>query len=104
MANSTHSTRCPNYERLEKLVEQFQAPLLDWLTKYSYDALPQNSPHLRERSRIGKEVITFSDMIISVRHYLWVNWGFEQVPAGAAVLKLPLPIRKLLDFGLTQAA
>ena len=69
-----------------------------------YDTLPQSSPHLRERSWIGKEVITFSDMIISVRHYLWMNWVFEQVPGGAAVQKLPRPIRKLLDFGLTQAA
>ena len=69
-----------------------------------YDTLPQSSPHLRERSWIGKEVITFSDMIISVRYYLWMNWVFEQVPAGAAVRKLPLRIRKLLDFGLTQAA
>jgi len=69
-----------------------------------YDTLPQSSPHLPERAWLSKEVITFSNMIISVRHYLWMNWVFEQVPAGATVRKLPRRIRKLLDFGLTQAA
>lgn len=45
-----------------------------------------------------------SDMIISVRHHLWLEWVFAQLPGGDAVQKLPRPIRKLLDFGLTQAA
>ena len=69
-----------------------------------YDTMPGSSPHLRTRFWVGKETVTFSDMIISVRHHLWVNWVFEQVPDGAGVRKLPLPIRNLLDFGLTQAA
>ncbi len=69
-----------------------------------YDCMPQSSRSLRSRSWIGKEFITFSDMIISVRHHLWMNWIFEQTPGGAVVRKLPPPIQKLLDFGLTQAA
>lgn len=69
-----------------------------------YDTMPTSSRHLRERSWLGKEATTFSDMIISVRHHLWLEWIFAQVPGGQAVQKLPPPIRKLLDFGLTQAA
>lgn len=48
--------------------------------------------------------MTFSDMIISVRHHLWMKWVFKQMPDAAKVQKLPLTIRKLLDFGLTKAA
>jgi hypothetical protein len=69
-----------------------------------YDAMPQSSPHLRERSWTGKEHIAFSDMVISVRHHLRMNWVFKQVPEGAGVRKLSKPIRKLLDFWLMQAA
>lgn len=69
-----------------------------------YDTMPNSSSHLREKSWLGKGTITFSDMIISVRHHLWIEWVFEHTPGGAAVRKLPSPIRKLLDFGLTQAA
>ena len=69
-----------------------------------YDTMPQSSPHLRERNWLGKKYITFSDMILSVRQHLWMNWVFEQVPDGAVVRKLSRPMRKLLDFGLTQAA
>ena len=69
-----------------------------------YDTMPQTSPHLRERSWVGKEATTFSDMIISVRRHLWLEWVFAQVPGGGAVQKLSRPIRQLLDFGLAQAA
>lgn len=69
-----------------------------------YDTMPESSSHLREKSWLGKETITFSDMIVSVRHHLWMEWVFEHTPGGPAVRKLPGPIRKLLDFGLTQAA
>lgn len=69
-----------------------------------YDTMPQSSPHLRTRSWVGKQHVTFSDMIISVRHHLWMKWVFEQVPDGQAVQKLPKPIQNLLEFGLTQAA
>jgi hypothetical protein len=69
-----------------------------------YDTMPATSSHLRERSWNGKEFVTFSDMIISVRHHLWMNWVFEQVPEWPTIRKLSRPIRKLLDFGLTQAA
>ena len=69
-----------------------------------YDTMPHSSPHLQTRSWVGKEFITFSDMILSVRHHLWMNWVFEQVPDGVGVRKLPPTIRKLPDFGLKQAA
>lgn len=69
-----------------------------------YDTMPQSSVHLRERSWAGKSTITFSDMITSVRHHLWLEWVFEHTPGGRAVRKLSRPIRKLIDFGLMQAA
>lgn len=69
-----------------------------------YDTMPASSTHLRMRRWAGKESVTLSDMIISVRHHLWCEWVFAQVPGGGAVQKLPTQIRKLLDFGLTQAA
>lgn len=69
-----------------------------------YDTMPQSSGHLCSRYWVGKELVTLSDMIISVRHHLWCEWVFAQVPGGEAVQKLAKPIRKLLSFGLTQAA
>ena len=69
-----------------------------------YDSMPASSSHRLSRKWAGKECVTFSDMIISVRHYLWRQWVFEQVPGGEGVRKLPSKIRKLLDFGLAQAA
>lgn len=69
-----------------------------------YDSIPKASPHLQQKLWLGKEAITFSDMIASVRRYLWQEWIFAQVPGGGAVQKLPVRIRKLLHFGLTQAA
>jgi hypothetical protein len=78
--------------------------LLYSLVVVFYDTMPHSSPHLRERAWIGKSAVTLSDMIISVRRHLWLEWVFAQVPGGPAVQKLPRPIRKLLDYGLTQAA
>jgi hypothetical protein len=69
-----------------------------------YDTMPPSSPHLRYRNWLGKEHVTFSDMMISVRHHLWCQWVFEHTPGGGAVRKLPATVRTLLDFGLTQAA
>jgi len=69
-----------------------------------YDTMPASSTHLRSRHWLGKESVTLSDMIISVRHHLWGELVFAQVPGGGAIQKLPPTIRKLLYFGLTQAA
>jgi hypothetical protein len=69
-----------------------------------FDAMPWSNQHIRVKQWLGKEGTTFSDMILSVRRYLWMEWVFAQVPGGQAVQKLPSPIRKLIDFGLAQAA
>lgn len=68
-----------------------------------YDTMPWSNPHVRVRHWLGKEATTFSDMIGSVRGYLWMEWVFAQVPGGSAVQKLSKPIRAVLDFGLAQA-
>jgi hypothetical protein len=69
-----------------------------------YDTLPWSSPHLRETGWIGKEATTFSDMMVTVRRYFWMEWIFAQVPGGEAVQKLSKPVRIILDYGLAQAA
>lgn len=69
-----------------------------------YDTMPTSSPHRCRRNWFGKSSTTFSDMIISVRHYLWYRWVFEQAPQSTSVQKLARPIKKLINFGLTQAA
>lgn len=78
--------------------------LLYTLVVLFYDTLPWSNPHVRQTRWVGKQAVTFSDMIVSVRHYLWTAWIFAQVPGGQAVQKLPAPIRAVLDYGLAQAA
>jgi hypothetical protein len=74
------------------------------LTVIFFDTMSWSSSHLTVKKWIGKEGTTFSDMLISVRRYLWMEWVFEQVPGARAVLKLPRPARALIDYGLAQAA
>ena len=69
-----------------------------------FDTLSWSNPHVCMRQWSGKEGTTFSDMIVSVRSYLWMEWIFAQVPGGRAVQKLPAITRKLIGLGLTQAA
>ena len=74
------------------------------LTVIFFDTMPWTNPHVRSKQWSGKEHTTFSDMIISVRCYLWMQWVFEQVPGGTAVQKLTRQTKKLIEFGLLQAA
>lgn len=78
--------------------------LLYTLVVLFYDTLPWSNPHVRQTRWVGKEAVTFSDMVVSIRHYLWTAWIFAHVPGGKAVQKLPKPIRAVLDYGLAQAA
>jgi hypothetical protein len=68
-----------------------------------YDTLPRSGDYLRIYRWPGKRSITFSDMISSVRRYLWLEWIFDTVPGGELVKKLPPPVRRILDFGLAHA-
>jgi len=83
------------------------APLLFCLytlTVIFFDTMAWSNPHVRVKQWTGKEGTTFSDMMISVRRYLWMEWVFAQVPGGQAVLKLPIAARTLIAYGITQAA
>lgn len=83
------------------------APLLFCLytlTAIFYDTMPWTSCHVTVKSWIGKEGITFSDMMASVRRYLWTEWVFAQVPGASAVLKLPNTVRTVIQYGIAQAA
>lgn len=68
-----------------------------------YDTMPRSDSHRRTKMWLGKCTVTFSDMITSVRHYLWHRWVFEQVPNSGAIRKLPRPIKRLINYGLTLA-
>lgn len=74
------------------------------LTVVFYDTMPWSSCHVTVKSWIGKKGSTFSDMITSVRSYLWSEWVFAQVPGAQAVLKLPATARAVIQFGVAQAA
>lgn len=52
----------------------------------------------------GKEGVTFSDALTSVRRWLWVDWAFATAGHGEAVSKLPEPIRDALLYALAPAA
>lgn len=78
--------------------------LLYTLVALFYDTLPWSNPHVRQTRWVGKQAVTYSDMVVSVRHYLWTAWIFAQVPGGQAVQKLPAPIRTVLDYALAPAA
>jgi hypothetical protein len=75
---------------------------------YSVVALLYRSlPACRRRATIqwpGKEGITFSDAITSVRQWLWSDWVFQQVDRHRAIQKLPPPIRRTLFSALAAAA
>ena len=52
----------------------------------------------------GKTHATFSDAIVAVRRWLWVEWAFVTHGQNDTFTKLPSPLRKLLLYALTQAA
>lgn len=56
-----------------------------------FDTMPWSNPHVRLKKWLGKEDTTFSDMIVSVRRYLWVEWFFEQVPEGKLFKNYQVP-------------
>jgi DDE superfamily endonuclease len=52
----------------------------------------------------GKEGVTFSDALAAVRRWLWSEWVFPQAQGGAAVEKLPPPLREIILSALAPAA
>jgi hypothetical protein len=77
---------------------------LDTLVVLFYEPMPWSNPHVRMTRWLGKETVTFSDMLCSARRYLWLEWVLAHVPGGTGVQKLPGPMRTILDFGLARAA
>ncbi len=47
------------------------------LTVIFFDTMSWFNSHVTAKKWIGKEGTTFSDMMISVRRYLWMEWVFE---------------------------
>jgi hypothetical protein len=54
-------------------------------------------------SWLGKKHLTFSDMHACVRRYLWIEWVFANATGTEAVQKLSRPLRRILEYSLTQA-
>lgn len=52
----------------------------------------------------GKQGVTFSDALTSVRRWLWQDWVFPQAGGGTAVEKLPESLQKVLFYALAPAA
>ena len=52
----------------------------------------------------GKAGTTFSDALMGVRRWLWLEWVFPQLGIDTLVQKLPEPVQELLLYGLAPAA
>lgn len=52
----------------------------------------------------GKQTTTFSDVITSVRRWLWEHWVFETSGQRGAFAKIPGPLKDMLLTGLAPAA
>jgi len=66
-------------------------------------ALPEDKRAV-PAARAGKAETTFSDALTAVRRWLWAEWVFPQAQGGAAVEKLPQPVRDLILSALAPAA
>jgi hypothetical protein len=68
-----------------------------------YQALPE----AKRSGRVawpGKEGVTFSDALTSVRRWLWREWVFPQAGGATAVEELPEPLREVSFYALAPAA
>jgi hypothetical protein len=52
----------------------------------------------------GKSGVTFSDALRAVRRWLWASGVFARVEGGAAIEKLPAPLREVVYSALAPAA
>jgi DDE superfamily endonuclease/Archaeal putative transposase ISC1217 len=68
-----------------------------------FSALPE-SKRLGAVSWPGKDTVTFSDALATVRRWLWSEWVFPHADGGAAVEKLPQPLRDIIFSALAPAA
>ena len=67
----------------------------------------QALPEVKRTGRVewpGKEGVTFSDALTSVRRWLWREWVFPQAGGASAVEELPPSLRDVLFYALAPAA
>jgi len=69
-----------------------------------YAVLPVRGLHIATISWSGKNTITFSDAMTTVRRWIWLNWVFENHSAGEVLKNLPHHLRKTILYAMTQAA
>jgi hypothetical protein len=69
--------------------------------------LYQGLPESKRTGRVewpGKQGVTFSDAITSVRRWLWQEWVFPRAGGGMAIEQLPELLHKALFYALAPAA
>lgn len=69
-----------------------------------YERLPKNWRDELWIKWNGKDHLCFSDVMTSVRCYLWQEWIFANLPLGAGIAKLPRKLRLSLLHALAPAA
>jgi hypothetical protein len=69
-----------------------------------FSQMPQKYKQSRAVDWKGKPGLTFSDAIIGVRRWLWVEWVFPACGYGAAFENLPEEFQELILSGLAPAA
>jgi hypothetical protein len=78
--------------------------VLDTVVAWRYAALPGPSTHVRVVAWPGKDDVTFSDALTTVRRGLWLEWVLAITGDRAAFQKLSRPLRLILLTGLAPAA
>jgi hypothetical protein len=69
--------------------------------------LYQSLPEAKRSGRVewpGKQGVTFSDALTSVRRWLWREWVFPQAGGGTTMDQLPESLHKVLFYALAPAA
>jgi DDE superfamily endonuclease len=69
-----------------------------------YAWLPEKAKQARGVQWVGKNTVTFSDALTSVRRWLWREWIFETCGHKATFSKLPARFQELLCYTLAPAA
>jgi hypothetical protein len=69
-----------------------------------YAALPQRGLHVAMIAWCGKNTVTFSDAMTTVRRWIWLQWVFKTYPNAEVLKNLPRDFQKTILYAMTQAA
>lgn len=69
-----------------------------------YAALPRRGLHVATIWWSGKNTVTFSDAMATVRRWIWLHWVFETHRESGVLKNLPRDFQKTILYAMTQAA